>query len=283
VLVVLPDGYKLNVEELGSGVPVIVLHGGPGMDHHMFRPYLDALADEYRVLYVDERGQGRSERVDPATLSLDRFARDVDLLAEALALDGFVLLGHSFGAIIAMYHATELGTAEAYVISAGADDSDGLLADVEASLESMGEGGAAIAASWEQEQTVRTEDELAALIRAQLPFHFHGEPPPGYGEDMVGSPDVLRHFAKAGYGDFDYRPKLGSVTKPTLLIVGEHDRTTTPRAARVLHEGIAGSELVIVPDAGHMSFVERTDVYLGAVRGFLEGVTQPRAGTPPRY
>jgi proline iminopeptidase len=283
VLVALPDGYKLNVEELGSGVPLIVLHGGPGMDHHMFRPYLDGLADEYRVLYVDERGQGRSERVDPATLSLDRFARDVDLLAEALALDGFVLLGHSFGAIIAMYHATELGTAEAYVISAGADDSDGLLADVEASLESMGEGGAAIAASWEQEQTVRTEDELAALIRAQLPFHFHGEPPPGYGEDMVGSPDVLRHFAKAGYGDFDYRPKLGSVTKPTLLIVGEHDRTTTPRAARVLHEGIAGSELVIVPDAGHMSFVERTDVYLGAVRGFLEGVTQPRAGTPPRY
>jgi proline iminopeptidase len=283
VLVALPDGYKLNVEELGSGLPLIVLHGGPGMDHHMFRPYLDALADEYRVLYVDERGQGRSERVDPATLSLDRFARDVDLLAEALALDGFVLLGHSFGAIIAMYHATELGTAEAYVISAGADDSDGLLADVEASLESMGEGGAAIAASWEQEQTVRTEDELAALIRAQLPFHFHGEPPPGYGEDMVGSPDVLRHFAKAGYGDFDYRPKLGSVTKPTLLIVGEHDRTTTPRAARVLHEGIAGSELVIVPDAGHMSFVERTDVYLGAVRGFLEGVTQPRAGTPPRY
>jgi proline iminopeptidase len=283
VLVALPDGYKLNVEELGSGLPLIVLHGGPGMDHHMFRPYLDALADEYRVLYVDERGQGRSERVDPATLSLDRFARDVDLLAEALALDGFVLLGHSFGAIIAMYHATELGTAEAYVISAGADDSDGLLADVEASLESMGEGGAAIAASWEQEQTVRTEDELAALIRAQLPFHFHGEPPPGYGEDMVGSPAVLRHFAKAGYGDFDYRPKLGSVTKPTLLIVGEHDRTTTPRAARVLHEGIAGSELVIVPDAGHMSFVERTDVYLGAVRGFLEGVTQPRAGTPPRY
>jgi pimeloyl-ACP methyl ester carboxylesterase len=283
VLVTLPDGYQLNVEELGSGFPLIVLHGGPGMDHHMFRPYLDALADEYRVLYVDERGQGRSERVDPATLSLDRFARDVDLLAEALALNGFALLGHSFGAIIAMYHATELGTAEAYVISAGADDSDGLLADVEASLEALGSEGEAIAASWDQERTVQTEEELQQLIRVQLPFHFHGEPPPGYGEDMVGSPDVLRHFANAGYGDFDYRPKLAGVTKPTLLIVGEHDRTTTPRAARVLHEGIAGSELVIVPDAGHMSFVERTDLYLGAVRPFLAGVSRPPAGTPPRY
>src|SRR5205823_3580086 len=66
---VLPDGYNLNVEEVGSGFPLIVLHGGPGLDHTMFRPYLDALGDEYRLLYVDERGQGRSQRVDPATLS----------------------------------------------------------------------------------------------------------------------------------------------------------------------------------------------------------------------
>jgi pimeloyl-ACP methyl ester carboxylesterase len=74
----LPDGYNLNVEEVGSGFPLIVLHGGPGLDHSMFRPYLDALGDEYRLLYIDERGQGRSQRVDPATLSLEVFASDVD-------------------------------------------------------------------------------------------------------------------------------------------------------------------------------------------------------------
>src|ERR687887_2251976 len=96
----LRDGYKMFVEELGAGFPVIVLHGGPGLDHQMFRPYLDRLADEFRLIYVDERGQGRSERVDPATLSLEVFARDVDRLAEALGLDAFALLGHSFGAII---------------------------------------------------------------------------------------------------------------------------------------------------------------------------------------
>src|SRR2546423_582095 len=134
MLVALPDGYKLNVEELGSGFPLIVLHGGPGLDHSMFRPYLDSLDDDFRLLYVDERGQGRSERVDPATLSLDVFARDVDLLAEALGLDAFALLGHSFGALVTTLHATEIGTAAAYVISGGADASETLLADVQASL-----------------------------------------------------------------------------------------------------------------------------------------------------
>src|SRR5881296_3433089 len=107
----LPDGYNLNVEEVGSGFPVIVLHGGPGLDHTSFRPYLDPLGDEFRLLYVDERGQGRSERVDPAPLSLDVFARDVDLLADALELERFALLGHSFGAIVTTKHAIELGTA----------------------------------------------------------------------------------------------------------------------------------------------------------------------------
>ncbi len=275
MLVTLPDGYRLNVEEVGSGYPVIVLHGGPGLDHQMFRPYLDVLGEDFRVLYVDERGQGRSERVaDPATLSLEVFARDVDLLAAALELGEFALLGHSFGAIIATHHATELGTAAVYVLSAGGDTSEAMMADVNASLAAMGEAGEPIAASWEAEKMVRTDEELAELLRAQWPFHFHGEPPRGYGEKTVGSPEVLRHFANAGYGDFDYRPKLGHVARPTLVVVGEHDRTTTPRAARVLHEGIPNSQLVVVPDAGHLSFVEQNDAYIAAVRGFLTGATQ---------
>jgi proline iminopeptidase len=272
VLVALPDGYNINVEDVGSGFPLIVLHGGPGLDHSMFRPYLDSLADEFRLLYVDERGQGRSERVDPTTLSLEVFARDVDLLAEALGLDGFALLGHSFGAIIATYHATELGTAVAYVISGGGDSSEALDADVEAALEALGNGREKIAASWEAEKTVETEEQLKQLLRDQMPFHFHGEPPPGYGEETVGSPEVLRYFANIGYGAFDYRPKLGGVSRPTLVVVGENDRTTTPRAARVLHEGIPNSELVVITDAGHMSFVEKSEPYLAAVRRFLSGV-----------
>lgn len=274
MLVALADGYRLNVDEVGSGFPVVVLHGGPGLDHSVFRPYLDVLGDEFRLLYVDQRGHGGSDRVDPQTLSLEVFARDVDLLASALDLDEFALLGHSFGAIIATHHAIEIGTAAAYVISAGGDSSAGLDADVEASLAALGDDEAKIRASWEQEKTVETDEQLRELIRDQMPFHFHGEPPAGYGEDAASSPEVLRHFANAGYGDFDYPPSLARVNKPTLVLVGEHDRATTPRAARALHEGIPGSELVVVPDAGHMSFVEQTDAYVAAVRDFLSRAPQ---------
>jgi pimeloyl-ACP methyl ester carboxylesterase len=267
----LADGYRLFVEEVGDGFPLIVLHGGPGLDHTMFRPWLDPLGDEFRLLYVDERGQGRSERTDPETLTLEVFARDVDLLAEALGLERFALLGHSFGAIITTWHATEVGTAAAYVVSGGGDSSDALMADVEASFEELGDLRQVIEDSWEREKSVETEEECAQLLDDQMPFHFHGAPPPGFGDGTVYSPAVLRHFANAGYGDFDYRPKLAGVARPTLVIVGEHDRTTTTRAARVLHEGIPASDLVVIPGAGHMSYVEAQEPYLDAVRRFLRG------------
>jgi proline iminopeptidase len=277
--VTLADGVSLFVEELGDGFPLVVLHGGPGMDHSMFGPYLDPLSDEFRVLYVDERGQGRSDRVDPASLSLEVFARDVDLLAESLGLERFTLLGHSFGAIISTWHAIYRGTADAYVISGGGDSSEKLTADVAASLEAMGEAGVPIAQSWEDEKTVRTEEELHDLVRVQMPFQFAGKPPVGYGEDMIVTPDVLRHFSNAGYGDFDYTPDLGRVSKPTLVVVGEEDRTTTTRSASVLHEGIDGSELVVIPGVGHMSFVEAPDAYLDAVRNFLRRYSDASGGS----
>src|SRR5207244_11642907 len=65
--------------------------------------------------------------------------------------------------------------------------------------------------AWEDEKTVETDAQLMQLLRDELPFHFHGEPPPGYAEDTVPSPEVLRYFAQAGYGDFDYGPKLRNV------------------------------------------------------------------------
>ena len=124
-------------------------------------------------------------------------------------------------------------------------------------------------ASWEWEKTVETPEECAELLRIQSPFHFAGEPPPSFAAETVFQPEVLRYFASAGYGDFDYGPDLHRVAKPTLVLVGSEDRVTTPRAAQVLHEGIEGSELVVLDGVGHMSMVEAQDTYLRAVSDFL--------------
>ena len=172
----------------------------------MFRPWLDPLGDEFRLLYVDERGQGRSDRVDPATLSLEVFARDVDLLAEALGLDEFALLGHSFGAIIATWHATELGTAAAYVISGGAESSDALMADVDGVVrDARRRRQAPSRRRGSGRRPSRPRRRRASCSRTSCRSTSTASRRPAFRRRHVYSPDVLRHFANAGYGDFDYR------------------------------------------------------------------------------
>ena len=142
-LVELEDGGVLNVVEVGSksGHPLMLLHGGPGLDHHELRPWLDPLADVgFRLLYVDERGQGASPRVDPASLTMQVFAHDIDRLARALDLGAYGVLGHSFGAFIALSHALERGSADQYVISSGVATTAGLMADVEREIERVRAG-----------------------------------------------------------------------------------------------------------------------------------------------
>src|SRR5437660_10393416 len=112
---------RLYVEERGQGsLPLLVLHGGPGMDHTMFGSYLDELGDACRLLYVDQRAQGRSDPCDKESWTLPQHAADVTALAAALGLDRYAVLGHSYGAFVALQHAVDYsGQPAASIVSAG--------------------------------------------------------------------------------------------------------------------------------------------------------------------
>src|SRR4029453_11531045 len=100
------DDTSLWVVERGEGFPVIVVHGGPGLDHHEFADYLDPLAERgIRLLLTDTRACGRSERPPQSTWTLERHAQDVVMLARSMRLDRFGVLGHSYGAFVALQQA----------------------------------------------------------------------------------------------------------------------------------------------------------------------------------
>lgn len=272
------DGVRIFYQPVGSesGYPLIVLHGGPGFDHHEMHPWLDALGDTFRLIYVDERGQGLSDRVDPATLTLARFAEDVSRLAEALGLARYALLGHSFGSFITLAHAVERGDATHYVISGGTASFAKTSPEIEANLAAFEpeELREQVTRSWALEPEARTNEDVERLWKMQAPFHFYRTDTDAYraymadSERTVYAPEVLAYFARNAY-PIEYEDRLETIHKPTLVITGQHDRTCTPRAARDLHAGIPDSELVILPEAGHMTFVEQPGMYLAAVRDFF--------------
>jgi proline iminopeptidase len=275
-LVTLEDGVALNVVEVGTGYPMVLLHGGPGLDHHELHPWLDPLAGAgVRLIYVDMRGQGLSERVDPSTLTIREFATDVERLARALELDSYALYGHSFGAITALAHALERGSASHYVISSGAASAEALMADVERNIDRFEPSWMRdqIKTSWEREATVSTVAECRELAESQMPFHFWemGDAYRTFMEkdETVYAPEVLAHFAADGYGGFEWVDHLRWISKPMLVLAGRFDRACTVERAEEIHREVPGSELIVIEKAAHMGFVEQPKPYLDAVRLWL--------------
>jgi len=271
----------LYVDDRGSGFPLLVLHGGPGLDHTMFGSHLDALTDRYRLLLVDGREQGRSERgTDPATWTLSQHASDVSAVAAALGLEDYAVLGHSYGAFVTLQHMADApGAARASIVSSGVPSMrflDGVeqgLADFEP--EELREQ---VTRSWAAEATVETEQECRQLMADQWPWHFADPRDPRIAEltmdDMVFSPAVLRASSLEGGGlDIEVEERLPHVTQPVLVLTGRHDRTCVPAAAERIAALVPGSSLHIFEDSGHMGFIEQEHEYVETVRAFLDRVT----------
>jgi proline iminopeptidase len=270
---------RLHVTERGQGdLALFVLHGGPGLDHTMFGSYLDALGDRCRLLLVDERATGRSEPAPPETWGLDHHAADIEAMVGVLGLERYAVLGHSFGAFIALQHAVDFpGRPAATVVSSGIPDAR-FLAHVADELEAFEpvELREQVRASWANEAHARTQEDVAALLSDQLPFHFADPRDPRI-DDMraamagaVYGPDVLRAAAAEDYGAIAVGDRLAEVTHPVLVLAGRHDRTCSVAAAEALAAGLPDSELVVFERSGHMTFVEENEAYLDAVRDFLE-------------
>jgi proline iminopeptidase len=269
---------RLHVTERGSGdLPLFVLHGGPGLDHTMFGSYLDPLGDVCRLLLVDERGGGRSEPSPPETWTLAHHAADVDALADALELDRYAVLGHSFGAFIALQHAVDFaGRPAATVVSSGIPH-ERFLDHVDRELAAFEpvELREQVQSSWARESQARTQADVEALLVDQLPFHFADPRDPRIDDiraamgDAIYAPDVLRAAASESYGGIVVEDRLGEVSHPVLVLAGRHDRTCSIEAAETMAAGLPDAELVVFEASGHMTFVEENEAYLDAVQGFL--------------
>jgi proline-specific peptidase len=273
-------GAQLFVVEVGdqAGYPLVVLHGGPGIDHHEFGDYLDPLASRgYRLILVDQRASGRSPTCDPATWTLETMAEDVVSLGRSMDLGRYAVLGHSYGAFVALQNAVDFPGMAAQTIVSGGVPSAHYMGAVERNLAAFepAELREQVTASWERESHIRSAEDFALIMHDQWPFHFADPLDPRI-EDyerrtsgVVYSPDVLRTFAANDYGAIDVGGRLVDIPQPVLVLAGRYDRTCTVEAAEAIASGAPDAEMVVFEESGHMMFVEEPQAFLDVVDGFL--------------
>jgi proline iminopeptidase len=268
---------RLFVVQRGQGYPLIILHGGPGLDHHEFADYLDPLCDQFRLILVDMRAQGNSSMCLEETWTLEQMAADVVSLANVLGLGKYALLGHSYGAFVALQNAVDFPGAAAQTIVSGGVPSSRFLEVVDKNLEEFEpvELRKQVADSWAREATAKSQEDFASLMHDQMPFHFGNPLDPCIPEyeartaETIYSPAVLQHFAKVEYGGIEVEDRLKHVTQPVLVCTGRLDRVCSVEAAEATAVGLPDAELVIFEHSGHMTFVEENERYLDVVRSFL--------------
>jgi proline iminopeptidase len=99
-------GVLIYYKAVGRGAPLMIVHGGPGASHDYFLPYLMTLARTNRIIFIDERGSGRSERLEDATqYTVENMVEDVEAVRQALNLGKINLMGHSYGGVLAQAYA----------------------------------------------------------------------------------------------------------------------------------------------------------------------------------
>lgn len=263
---------QLFTRSLGSGRPLLAVHGGLGHEHRSLRPWLDALSAENEVVYVDLRGHGRSGGTDTLEQATHTtFVDDLDSVRRSLGLDRPILFGHSYGGFLALEYALRYPHHTGGLILCATSCS---LAHAPAAV-----ANAATRATPEVLNTlmgalsapIGSDEDYARVWTTLAPLYFKDPDHPA-----IATFAELRYSARAfnrgTFGllpSFDVGPRLHEIAAPTLVISGGDDWLMPPAlAGEQLASGIAGAHHVTLA-TGHYPFIEDAPGFLRAVRRWM--------------
>lgn len=274
--------YQANLfyQQLGSGEPIVVIHGGPGLDHTYLRPGLDPLADTHEVILFDQRGVGGSDAVlDAESISMSRYLTDIDRVRERVAeRERVTVLAHSWGAIPALLYALEAPERVERLILVSPVEPGGRYAAQTDSVQSARQDPADVAAMDSIAQSPGFgSGESEAL--SQFFFHvFRGTfADPALADSVL---EIALHPRTAAQGSnvarllmtplrgLDFWDRLPDIDVPVLLLHGAEDPIPSAMVEE-LGAALPNAEVRIIPNAGHFPFLETPDAFFDAVRAFV--------------
>jgi proline iminopeptidase len=285
------DGVLIYYVAFGHGSPLVLLHGGPGASHEYFLPWLVALARTNRLIFIDERGSGRSERVeDVHQYTVENMVEDTEAVRNALGLGKISLLGHSVGGVLAQAYALKYQEHLSHLILASTFPStkqfNEVLAQEKAQmpavklarLEELEKAGLyGKGANWEHGRYTEEYEKLA-WGNGYFPYLYGAHPDSNFDPTSVGNVNwELYREMWGSNGEFvvdgnlisvEYVDQLSTIKVPTLVIVGDHDECDAS-LARAMHEKIADSKLAILANSGHEAFEDQPKMWIESVRDFI--------------
>jgi len=285
------NGVWIYYKTIGRGQPLVVLHGGPGASHDYLMPHLIPLARQNRLVLIDERGSGRSPALDdPSGYTIEKMADDVEAVRVALRLGRINLLGHSYGGALAQAYALKYQRNLSHLVLCSTFSStkamnqvfvrmkERMAPELRARIDSLEHTGLFGQGKIFEKERYAADYMTASWGEGYFPYLYGKRPDPNFDPLLNGvmSWDLYRTMW-GSHGEFvidgnlvsvEYDDRLGTISVPTLITVGDHDQCD-PALSRKMQELIPGSKLVVLPESGHMTFVDQPALFIKSVDDFL--------------
>ncbi|GGI13007.1 proline iminopeptidase-family hydrolase [Gottfriedia solisilvae] len=272
--------YQIHEKNTNS-TPVIVLHGGPGSSHYSLQG-LQKLVEDRPVIFYDQLGCGKSDRpIDTTLWNIDRFVEELGQIREALSLDEFHILGHSWGTTLAAaYYLSKPDGVKSIIFSSPclsaplwAEDQDKnrklLPLEVQQTLKNCEENG-----------TTDSEEYKNATAVFNNHFVYRLEPNPEFIKNgahlrnrevynIMWGPSEFH--VTGNLKDFDCTSKLKDIHVPTIYTCGRFDEAT-PESTKYFSTLTPNGKFHVFEQSAHMPYLEEPEEYLRVIGSFLNDV-----------
>jgi proline iminopeptidase len=263
------NGTTLWYEQVGHGPPCLVIHGGLGVDHTLYRS-LTPVSDELGLILYDQRNNGRSGHPSLDTLTMEQLADDAAALIAHLGHRRAVILGHSYGSFVAQELALRHPDVVKALVLVGA--SAGQLGTSERTDEDDSASPPPASVIEQLVASLSGNDELASVMRMVYGSYLRQADPailePYLEQSIYDQDTMVKSMQVLGtWSSFD---RLDTIACPTVVLVGRHDPVTSwPEACRIAQR-IPGARAVIFEDSGHMPWLDEPDPFFDTVRAWLK-------------
>lgn len=269
------DDSVISYTTYGSGVPLLIINGGPGMSSEGFVPLARKLAENNRSILYDQRGTGASRLnvVNASTITLDLMVRDIESLREHLGIENWIVMGHSFGGMLAYYYASKhpgrvLGMIQSS--SGGMDLSLLRTLNVTNGLTQTERDSLAYytARLRNGDQSYKTRLKRGLFLAPA--YVYNRKHIPAIAERLTqGNSEINRLvWSDMQRSGFDTKESLKHFGKPVLIIHGRQDIVGTD-LAETAHSILPSSRLVLLDRCRHYGWLDRPVAYFREVNDFL--------------
>lgn len=276
------DKGKLFYQKLGSGAPIIVLHGGPGLDTSYLLPQMLELVKHHEVIFYDQRGSGKSLETELSanTVNMDQFVKDLEDLRIHLGIKKFILMGHSWGGFLAMNYAVKHPEkiSSLILLNTAPADYKGQQAVGDEFTKKTQHLDPRINTLFKKDDLEKMKaPEISKLYKTLFSVYF-------YNQNDVNklTLNMSETSAQSGLKVIEYMsqtnswmtpninlfPKLKKLKTPTLIVHANQDIIPL-WTAQAIKEAIPHSQIIYIDQCGHFPYIEKASPLFSAITTFI--------------